>query len=83
MPVILTGDFNERDGRFCRLTATGHLRAAAGGANRTGECRPPAFEWHRLDLRQPPAELDTVDRRPLPGGQRTSDHPLVYATATL
>ncbi|MGL5823755.1 MAG: endonuclease/exonuclease/phosphatase family protein [Nocardioides sp.] len=42
LPIILTGDFNERREIFCKVTRRTKLRAANGGRNGgRGECRPP------------------------------------------
>lgn len=81
-PVLVLGDFNERASAFCGLTEGGLLSAAAGGANPAGSgCRPPAYR-----------QVDWVfGARVRFGGSRVdhsvrgeqSDHPLVYATATL
>lgn len=40
-PVIMTGDFNERDEAFCKMTASGALTAANGGSVGPG-CAPPS-----------------------------------------
>ncbi len=40
LPVLLTGDFNEKAEIFCSVTGTTDLHAAAGGSN-NGACRPP------------------------------------------
>jgi endonuclease/exonuclease/phosphatase (EEP) superfamily protein YafD len=40
-PVVLTGDFNERDEVFCRVTGSGTMRAANGGTG-GATCAPPA-----------------------------------------
>lgn len=40
-PVVLTGDFNERDEVFCRVTAAGTVRAANGGTG-GATCLPPS-----------------------------------------
>lgn len=39
-PVVLTGDFNERDEAFCKITGSGAMRAANGGSV-GGACIPP------------------------------------------
>ena len=40
IPQFVTGDMNERDEYFCRVTGATPLIAAAGGSN-DGGCRPP------------------------------------------
>ena len=47
LPVVLTGDMNERAPYFCRLTASAPMVAARGGSH-TGAClagRPRAVDW--------------------------------------
>ncbi|GAW50423.1 MULTISPECIES: endonuclease/exonuclease/phosphatase family protein [unclassified Nocardioides] len=39
-PVVMTGDFNERDEAFCKMTASGAMTAANGGSVGPG-CAPP------------------------------------------
>ena len=46
-PVLITGDMNERDSYFCRLTGAAPMTAARGGSNEGG-CRPDdprAVDW--------------------------------------
>ncbi len=40
VPQLLTGDMNERDSWFCRITAATRLHSATGGTNDAGGCRP-------------------------------------------
>jgi len=42
LPILLTGDFNDNHRVFCQLTAKTKVRAALGGTNKNGKCRPPA-----------------------------------------
>jgi hypothetical protein len=47
LPVFITGDMNERDSYFCRLTAGAPMVAARGGSH-SGGCRPGnprAVDW--------------------------------------
>ncbi len=79
VPVIVTGDFNERDEIFCRFTAGGVFSAAAGGSN-SGGCAPP-----------PSMQVDWIfgssdvafDSYGVTDTGRASDHAMVHATATL
>ena len=78
-PVIVTGDFNEREEIFCRFTAGGIFSAAAGGSN-AGGCAPP-----------PSMQVDWIfgstgvafDSYAVTDTGRASDHSLVHARATL
>ena len=47
LPVFITGDMNERDRYFCRMTSGAPMVAARGGSN-NGACRPDnprAVDW--------------------------------------
>jgi hypothetical protein len=47
LPVFVTGDMNERDSYFCRMTSGAPMVAARGGSN-NGGCRagnPRAVDW--------------------------------------
>jgi len=43
IPVIFTGDLNEREPAYCFFTARAPLHAAYGGSNTGGRCNPPVF----------------------------------------
>ncbi|MGZ4500400.1 MAG: endonuclease/exonuclease/phosphatase family protein [Nocardioidaceae bacterium] len=82
LPVFVTGDMNERDEYFCRVTAGTGMVAAAGGSN-TGSCAPPrpiGIDWI---FGTPGVQFSgyTVDRSPLV--QRTTDHPVVISQVHL
>ncbi|MGZ4468575.1 MAG: hypothetical protein ACXVXB_08840, partial [Nocardioidaceae bacterium] len=82
LPVFVTGDMNERDEYFCRITAGTGMVAAAGGSN-TGSCAPPrpiGIDWI---FGTPGVQFSgyTVDRSPLV--QRTTDHPVVISQVHL
>ena len=82
-PVFVTGDMNDREVYFCRMTGGAPMIAANGGSN-DGGCNPPPY----------PMPVDWIfgsnditfsgyvrDEGPLV--RRTSDHPMIRATATL
>ncbi|HEV2797287.1 MAG TPA: endonuclease/exonuclease/phosphatase family protein [Nocardioides sp.] len=79
VPVVVTGDFNEREEIFCRFTAAGVFSAAAGGSS-SGGCAPP-----------PSMQVDWIfgstgvafDSYAVTGTGRASDHAMVHARATL
>lgn len=83
LPVIFTGDFNERDVYFCRLVGGTELEASNGGSVTDGHCAPPRDA--RIDWVFGTPELDwqssMVDRSALI--QRTTDHPMIVAKAQL
>ena len=79
VPVIATGDYNERAEIFCRFTAGGVFTAAAGGSS-AGGCSPP-----------PNMQVDWIfgstgvafASYAVTGTGQASDHSMVHATATL
>jgi len=79
VPVIATGDYNERAEIFCRFTAGGVFTAAAGGSS-AGGCSPP-----------PSMQVDWIFGSTgvafagysVTGTGQASDHSMVHATATL
>ena len=82
IPVIFTGDFNEREDVFCPMTALSPLTAANGGTNEGGVCRPPSptyIDWvfgHGVTWLSHFADKGTTV-------QRTTDHPMIVVHALL
>lgn len=79
IPQFVTGDMNERDNYFCRVTGEAGLVAAAGGSRTGNACRPPKpiqIDWI---FGSPGVAFSgyTVDKSPLV--RRTTDHPVVLA----
>ena len=82
LPVFITGDMNERDEYFCRMTGGAPMIAARGGSN-SGGCKPGnprAVDWifgsQGVDFTG-----YFEDRSRLVG--RTTDHPVIVARARL
>ncbi len=82
IPQFVTGDMNERDVYFCKVTGATPLIAAAGGSN-DGGCSPPRpsqIDW----IFGSPNVIFTgfvADRSPLV--RRTTDHPVVVTTVAV
>jgi endonuclease/exonuclease/phosphatase family metal-dependent hydrolase len=83
LPVIFTGDMNERDVYFCRLVGATDLEASNGGTVTDGRCSPP--RGARIDWVFGSPELrwmsSIVDKGALV--RRTTDHPMIVARAEL
>jgi endonuclease/exonuclease/phosphatase family metal-dependent hydrolase len=81
-PVVVTGDFNDREKAFCTMTARAGLRASAGGSW-AGGCTPPSPP--RIDWIFATTDVSLRDHVREATGlvQRTSDHALVHARAVL
>ncbi|MCW2848566.1 MAG: hypothetical protein JWR90_2540 [Marmoricola sp.] len=82
IPMFATGDMNEREEYFCRVTGSTGLKAAAGGSN-SGGCnvpRPTQIDWI---LGSPDVQFTAygIDRSALV--RRTTDHPVVTASVVV
>jgi hypothetical protein len=81
VPVLFTGDFNEREDVFCAFTAQTPLTAANGGSN-DGVCRPPQptyIDWvfgHGVEWLSQLADKSALVHR-------TTDHPMIVVHALL
>lgn len=83
LPVFITGDMNERESWFCRVTAETGIAAASGGG--TGSpCQPPPGP-NPVDWIVHTTDVQTVDYHDVRTGiiTRTSDHPLLVASVLL
>lgn len=81
-PVVLTGDFNERDEVFCKVTGSGAMRAANGGSA-GGTCLPPPDM--NVDWIFGSSVIEFSDFLASKAGlvQRATDHPFVVADAVI
>ncbi|GAB4011599.1 cutinase family protein [Nocardioides ultimimeridianus] len=81
LPIVLTGDFNQKAWVYCQITGRTALRAASGGSN-NGTCRPPA----RMRVDWLFGSGGSWSAYHLSDGtevNRTSDHAIQYATFTV
>jgi endonuclease/exonuclease/phosphatase family metal-dependent hydrolase len=83
LPVVLTGDFNERDEIFCKITGSGAMVSASGGVGGDGSCVPPS--GMDVDWIFGSNVIEFTDYLSQKSGlvQRATDHPFVVATATI
>lgn len=82
-PVFITGDMNEKDEYFCRMTAGAPMLAANGGSNGPGGCRPPSpvqIDW--IFGSDETLFSDYLSDRSL-AVRRSSDHPMLTASVLL
>lgn len=84
VPMLMTGDMNERAEYFCAYTASGSMHAAAGGSN-DGVCRPPPSSRARIDWIFGSQSLSFSDYHLFRDNlvRRTSDHPFIVSDAVL
>ena len=81
VPVVFTGDFNEREEVFCALTTNAPLKSASGGS--TGSpCRPPRAPY--VDWIFGTTDIDFTEYATVSEGlaRRASDHPMIAVRAT-
>jgi endonuclease/exonuclease/phosphatase family metal-dependent hydrolase len=78
-PVVFTGDFNDRERAFCRLTRLTRLESVSGGGWRHGRCEVPRhsrIDWIFASKRVRATDYRLRESRVI---QRISDHPIVTA----
>ena len=80
VPVVFTGDFNERASAFCRMASAG-LHAANGGGRTNGRCSPPANSGIDWIFGSSQIEFSNYLRQRNGLVRRTTDHPIVVARA--
>lgn len=83
VPVFVTGDMNDRDSWFCRVTGSTGLIAAAGGSNGSGGCRPPEPTQIDWILGSPEVGFDGYQIVKDGLVKRTTDHPLVLSAVRI
>lgn len=82
LPVVFTGDFNEREDYFCQLTAGAPMKAANGGSTGT-PCAPPAqmrIDWIFGSTNFRFLLYEEKEGRLV---RRASDHPLIFSDLAL
>jgi hypothetical protein len=87
LPVYLTGDMNERDIFYCRVTAGTDMVAANGGVN-TGSgglsgcspTRPTYIDWI---MGSPETTFTNYHANRGPKVRKSTDHPMIVADAEL
>lgn len=83
VPLVLTGDMNERESYFCPMTSLAPMKSAAGGSKDNAPCSPPAdmridqiFGSRFVKFANYKAARSKLIRK-------TTDHPLVYADVSV
>ena len=83
-PVVVTGDFNDRNAFFCPLASRARVASADGSHLTNTGCTlapHPGVDW----IVGTHDDVDFTDFHRIRGGlvSRTSDHPFVWARASL
>lgn len=83
VPLVLTGDMNERETYFCPMTTQAPMKSASGGSWGTAPCKPPADV--RIDWVFGSNYLAFANYRAARGNliQKTTDHPVILADVTV
>lgn len=83
VPVVMTGDMNDRAEFFCPMVGSGLLTASNGGSVSGGSCSPPPATQIDWILGSPGLEWSSyvVDRSALV--RWSTDHPMIRAVLTL
>ncbi|HEX2895384.1 MAG TPA: peptidoglycan DD-metalloendopeptidase family protein [Marmoricola sp.] len=81
LPVILTGDLNDRHDAFCALGQALSINSAGGGS--AEPCRPPPNAGIDWILGTHGVQFSAYQRDESDLAQRTSDHPFVVARASV
>lgn len=83
LPVYVTGDMNERDEYFCRMTAGTDMVSASGGYNDSSGCgptRPTYIDWI---FGSPETSFTNFKALRTKKIQRSTDHPMIITKAEL
>jgi hypothetical protein len=84
VPIIYTGDFNEREPTFCKLVGNSPLRAANGGWATPTACKPPAYpmpvDWI---FGSAPASFSGWTKYQDALVRKTTDHPVVISNVAI
>ena len=79
IPLVFTGDFNDREDAFCGLLSQTPLQAANGGSWSSGTCRTPddmRIDWIFMSRSLSPTNYTVIDNRNV---HFITDHKVVYS----
>jgi endonuclease/exonuclease/phosphatase family metal-dependent hydrolase len=83
VPIVFTGDMNDRSKFFCRITARTSLRAANGGTRSGSRCTPPPSPQIDWIMGTPDVVWSGYQQLRTPYIKKATDHPLIWADATV
>jgi endonuclease/exonuclease/phosphatase family metal-dependent hydrolase len=84
IPLVLTGDMNEREKYFCNMVARAPMRAANGGSNREGEpCDTPPYMGIDWIFGSRAVSFEDYRRVVTPLVDKTTDHPFLVTRAII
>ena len=82
IPVIITGDMNDRSDYFCPMTGRAPMHAANGGST-GGSCSPPSNMGIDWIFGSSDVDFASYTRNDGPLVNKTTDHPFIWSQATL
>lgn len=80
---VVTGDMNEVERYYCRISGETPLRSAEGGSHHDGRCRPPAGARIDWILGTPGLQMSGFERRRDARTRAVTDHPLLLTDVAL
>ena len=83
VPVIITGDMNERGAFFCRLAAKTGMVSPMGGSVSGGRCTQPRYPHIDWIMSTPDISWTGFTLDLGPQSQRATDHPIPVGTGTI
>ena len=84
VPLVITGDMNERDKYFCNMVGKTSMHAANGGSNREGEpCETPDYMGIDWIFGSRAISFTGYKRVETELVRKTTDHPFLVARATI
>jgi hypothetical protein len=83
LPVYVTGDMNERDIYYCRMTSGTDMVAANGGMNDGGSCAPARPTYIDWIFGSPETTFSGYVANRGPKIRKSTDHPMILAQAEL
>ncbi|WP_395693865.1 alkaline phosphatase family protein [Nocardioides sp.] len=83
IPVIVTGDKNDRDAYFCRVARDARMSAAAGGGLVGDRCQMPTQARVDWVMGSPGLQFVGYQMVQTPLVKRTTDHPVIIGDALL
>ena len=84
IPLVITGDMNERDKYFCNMVGKTNMRAANGGSNREGKpCETPDYMGIDWIFGSSSMSFTGYKRVETELVRKTTDHPFLVARARI
>jgi endonuclease/exonuclease/phosphatase family metal-dependent hydrolase len=84
IPLVITGDMNERENYFCSMVGKTPMRAANGGSNHKHKpCKTPVPMGIDWIFGSPQIDFDGYQKVQSRRVRKATDHPFVFSRATI